>query len=714
MVWAYRWKIWVIAPAHNGGCLCIAVKNRQLCSHSLCRCVLIFTAEWHKNCVCTDSWVKSLNKTLLWADVEVWYHRLPAVSSVFLVALRSENRCRDRNVCVLFCTVWVKELSCEVNDSVAAPVHFKSWFSCYSCHHCCLKVFLSSLSHELFKVALCDNNSHSFLWLGDSKFSAVKTVIFLCNGVKVYRKSVSKLADSNWNSACTKVVAAFYHRSYHRVSEQTLKFSFLRCVTLLYLSSAAFQWVEIVWLWRTCCSAAAVTSCSSAKEDNDILRLRSFTSYVLSRSSTYYSTYLHSLCNVARVIYLMNMTGSKTYLVAVWRIAICRTYNDLSLRQLTCDSVLNRNERIACTGYSHCLIYIWTSWQRISDSTAEAGSSTAERLDLCRVVVCFVLEHEQPVLRLAVNVNCYLNRASVYLFALVEVFEQTGFFQLLCTDTSKIHKCNRLVSSACVKVFSCVDVVCKGSSYVVWVDRNVIDYSGECSMTAVVRPVCIYHSYLSDSRISLFNVLEIILTELDIVKVHCKTQVCEHESKVIVCWIDKALNSLDCGRDSILDIKSIKAVQWRLSWFNRVYHIVFYLFKLSLSEFAWNDIYSCWFDSRSFSSGEKWDTLCTGIGSLIELTRQILNCENKLVSLYSREVVIGDVNSRLWENNRCCKVKILSWKAFSVITVYDSQTCKVIKSKGWLDAADKWICLNCKFRLFFYINTVNRHSYISL
>ena len=62
---------------------------------------------------------------------------------------------------------------------------------------------------------------------------------------------------------------------------------------------------------------AAVTSCSSAKEDNDILRLRSFTSYVLSRSSTYYSTYLHSLCNIARVIYLVNVTGSKTYLVAV-------------------------------------------------------------------------------------------------------------------------------------------------------------------------------------------------------------------------------------------------------------------------------------------------------------------------------------------------------------------------------------------------------------
>ena len=43
-------------------------------------------------------------------------------------------------------------------------------------------------------------------------------------------------------------------------------------------------------------------------------------------------------------------------------------------------------------------------------------------------------------------------------------------------------------------------------------------------MTAVVRPICVYHSYLSDSRISLFNVLEIILTELDIVKVHCKTK----------------------------------------------------------------------------------------------------------------------------------------------------------------------------------------------
>lgn len=89
---------------------------------------------------------------------------------------------------------------------------------------------------------------------------------------------------------------------------------------------------------------------------------------------------------------LFYKAGSQTDLVTIRGIATgCASYQ-LLLGELAVQSLGYRNGRIRSTGDTHCLIYIATAGQGITDGTAQTGGSTTERLDLCRMVVGLVLK----------------------------------------------------------------------------------------------------------------------------------------------------------------------------------------------------------------------------------------------------------------------------------------------------------------------------------
>ena len=148
-----------------------------------------------------------------------------------------------------------------------------------------------------------------------------------------------------------------------------------------------------MYLGGTGCTAAAVTSGTSAEQDDDIARIGSLTDDIFARSSAHNSTDLHTLCHIIGMINLFYITGSQTDLVTVGAVtAVLRLLPASSADSLPCKCLRYRNGRICCTGHTHCLIYIATAGQRITDSTAQTGGSATERLDLCRMVVGLVLE----------------------------------------------------------------------------------------------------------------------------------------------------------------------------------------------------------------------------------------------------------------------------------------------------------------------------------
>ena len=162
------------------------------------------------------------------------------------------------------------------------------------------------------------------------------------------------------------------------------------------------------------------------------------------------------------MIDLFYKAGSQTDLVTIRGIATgCASYQ-LLLGELAVQSLGYRNGRIRSTGDTHCLIYIATAGQGITDGTAQTGGSTTERLDLCRMVVGLVFEKYQPLLGLSMVAVIHLHGnhygAGIDLIGFFHVIQFAVFFQLSHGHQCQIHQADELVLSAFEDLFSGIQI----------------------------------------------------------------------------------------------------------------------------------------------------------------------------------------------------------------------------------------------------------------
>ena len=134
------------------------------------------------------------------------------------------------------------------------------------------------------------------------------------------------------------------------------------------------------------------------------------------RSCAYNSTNFHAFCNVAWVVELRNLAGSKANLVAVAGITCgCRAH-DGALGKLSRKGLRNWNGWVCGACDAHCLVDVAAARKGIANSATNAGSCATKRLNLGWVVVSLVLEEEEPVLVFAVNVYLYLYGTGIDFF----------------------------------------------------------------------------------------------------------------------------------------------------------------------------------------------------------------------------------------------------------------------------------------------------------
>ena len=147
------------------------------------------------------------------------------------------------------------------------------------------------------------------------------------------------------------------------------------------------------------------------------------------------------------MVYLINLTGCKTNLVAVRTVSVCRRGNNFSLRKLARQCFLHRFKRISCPCNSHCGINIRPARKRVSYSSAYAGRRAAERLNFCRMVVCFVFEKQQPVLIFSFYIHLYFYRTGIYFFRLIKLTKLSVFFKIFYGNCRNIHKIHGLCTT---------------------------------------------------------------------------------------------------------------------------------------------------------------------------------------------------------------------------------------------------------------------------
>ena len=263
------------------------------------------------------------------------------------------------------------------------------------------------------------------------------------------------------------------------------------------------------------------------------------------------------------MVYLTDLTGRQADLVAVGAVARSCGGDDLLLRQLALDGLLERGQRVARAGDAHRLIDVGAAGQRVADGAAQTGGRAAERLDLGRVVVGLVFKLQQPVLLLAVDVDLDLDRAGVDLLGLVQVLEQALLLEGFGADGGQVHQGHRLVLAR-VDGLAQLEIFVVGVPDVVALNLHVLDAGGEGGVAAVVGPVGIDHADLGDGWGALFGLFKVLLAEGDISQVHRQAVVGDELLQALLVQIVKVFQHRNVRRNVERGVQRLHRLQRRL------------------------------------------------------------------------------------------------------------------------------------------------------
>ena len=228
----------IVAPAHKRAGVGVAVLHGDLMYHRLNGRALILSAERHKNRARADRGVEGFREAALRADVQITCHRLHTLGEIGNGGGVERGRCRGLDRYVLFRTVGIEEFAGDIDDLVAAPEHREACLVGYFRHDRRFKVLLFGEIAERLCILCRYDDCHSLLRFADGEFRAVEAFVFLRNGVKLDGQTVSEFTDRNGYAACAEIVAALDEAGCVLVSKQSLEFSLLGRVALLYLCAA--------------------------------------------------------------------------------------------------------------------------------------------------------------------------------------------------------------------------------------------------------------------------------------------------------------------------------------------------------------------------------------------------------------------------------------------------------------------------------------------
>ncbi len=128
------------------------------------------------------------------------------------------------------------------------------------------------------------------------------------------------------------------------------------------------------------------------------------------------------------MVKLIYLSGCQANLVTIRTVPRRSRRHNFPLRQFAPQCFRNRRKRVARTRHTHRGIHIGTSAQRVTDCPAHTGCRAAERFNLRRMVMCFVLEQKQPFFRTAFRFHVNFHRAGIDFLRFVQLFQLTLLF----------------------------------------------------------------------------------------------------------------------------------------------------------------------------------------------------------------------------------------------------------------------------------------------
>ncbi len=422
--------------------------------------------------------------------------------------------------------IGIQKCPWQIHDCLAAPVHHKTWFFC---HHSCLdtvQVFLTAQFPEGFEFLCGNDRRHSFLAFGNCQFRAVQSFILHRHGIQVDHQAVREFANGHGDTAGTKVVGLADAPGHLRVPEQALELAFCQRVALLHLGGALLETGVCVLLAGSGGTPDAVAACGPANQNHKVSGLRFFPLHMGFWGSTDHGPDFHALGCVAVVIDFLHEGGGQADLVAIGRVTAGSSPGNLRLWQLVLHGLAHRPVDVAGTCDPHGLVHIAAAGQRIPDRAPDAGGGPAEGLDFRGMVVCLVLEHQQPGRVHSILIHGDFDAAGVDFIRHLQVFQLAGLSHVLAHETGHVHQGGFFPAS--MDFVSEVQIVfirlLETFVQAVLFKDHIFQDGFKCGVTAVIGPVGIQHPDLRHGGIPVFIVPEMALHKRQVLQAHGQPQ----------------------------------------------------------------------------------------------------------------------------------------------------------------------------------------------
>ena len=214
----------------------------------------------------------------------------------------------------------------------------------------------------------------------------------------------------------------------------------------------------------------------------------------------------HPLGGVALVENLLDEPGGEPDLVSIAGVALRCLSRDDFLGEFSGQRLGYRFPDITCPGHAHSLVDVTASGKRIPDRAAQAGCRPAERLDLRRMVVRLVLEHQQPAFDRPVFIHVDEDAAGVVLFADLQVVQFALLSQVPGPDRGYVHEVQALLLAAKflaqfqIEVERLLDVFLDKGLF----DPDLLQFGHEGGMAAVVAPIGVQNPQFGLVRVPAF------------------------------------------------------------------------------------------------------------------------------------------------------------------------------------------------------------------
>ena len=339
------------------------------------------------------------------------------------------------------------------------------------------------------------------------------------------------------------------------------------------------------------------------------------------------------------------MAGSQADLVAIGGIARRRGLGQLPLGQLALQGLVKGYPGVAAAGEAHGLVDIHAAGEGIPDAAADAGGRTAEGLDLGGVVVGLVLEHEQPVLLLAVHHGGDLDGAGVDLLALIQLGEQAPLFQRLGADGGDVHQGLGPLGGLLLPIdlHPGVQIPLIGGLDRGGADVHRVQMGGEGGVAAVVGPVGVHHPHLGNGGVPLLLVPEVGLEEFQVIQIHRQAQLRQKMGQPLLVQGGEALHHSHAVGGGVLPDQGGGLVHRGLAALHRVDKVLADLLQFVLGQLAAQEVDLGVGDEGAVHAGLELDALGAGVGPLVELAGEGLHRQNAVDRVGSGIGLVPDV-----------------------------------------------------------------------